>query len=65
MYKELGATDFCVATQDIPVETRTRMLDQNSVVTLSKFVATESKEKAQRTGRDKKLYATTKVSDKD
>ena len=45
MYKELGATSFCVATQDIPVETRTRLLDQNSVATLSKFVAIESKTK--------------------
>ena len=45
MYKELGATNFCVATQDIRVETRTRMLDQNSVTTLSKFVTTKSKTK--------------------
>ena len=36
MYKELGATNFYVATQDIPIEKITRFLDQNSVVTESK-----------------------------
>ena len=35
------------------------------VTTLSKSVVTKSKEKAQRTGRDKKLYAKTEASDKD
>ena len=42
-----------------------KLLDQNSIVTLSKFVTTESSEKAQRTGRNRKLYATIEASDKD
>ena len=42
MYKELGATNFCIMTQDIPIKTRTRLLDQSSVTTLSKFVVIES-----------------------
>ena len=49
-YKELGATNFCVETQDILVETGTRLLDQNFVATLSKFVATESKTKLKEQG---------------
>ena len=44
MYKELGATNF-ISVQDIPVVTRTRLLNQNFVVTLSKSVAMESKKK--------------------
>ena len=36
---------FCVMTQDIPIATRTRLLDQNSVATLSKSVVTESNKK--------------------
>ena len=45
MYKELSATSFCVSTQDIHVETRTRLLDQNSVATLSKFITKKYKTK--------------------
>ena len=41
--EKVVAKNFCVATQDIPVATRTRLLDQNFVMTLSKFIATESK----------------------
>ena len=40
--KRTGCNKFGVATQDIPVVTRTRLLHQNSVATLSKSVATES-----------------------
>ena len=42
-HEKLVANRFGVATQDIPVATRTRLLHQNFVVTLSKSVATESK----------------------
>ena len=42
-HEKLVANKFGVATQDISVVTRTRLLHQNSVVTLSKSVATESK----------------------
>ena len=44
VYKELGATILFV-TQEIPVVTRTRLLDQNSVATLSKSVMIEFKKK--------------------
>ena len=39
-YKGLGVTNFYVVTQDTPVATRTRLLDQKSVVTLSRSIAT-------------------------
>ena len=42
-HEKLVANRFGVATQDILVATRTRLLHQNFVVTLSKFVMTESK----------------------
>ena len=42
-HKKLVAKWFGVATQDIPVTTRTRLLHQNSVTTLSKSVATKFK----------------------
>ena len=42
-YEKLVANRFGVATQYILVATRTRLLHQNSVATLSKSVATESK----------------------
>ena len=42
-HEKLVANKFGVATQDISVVTRTRLLHQNSVVTLLKSVATESK----------------------
>ena len=42
-YEKLVANKFGVATQYIFVATRTRLLHQNYVVTLSKSVATESK----------------------
>ena len=42
-HEKLVANRFGVATQDIPVATRTRMLHQNYVATLSKFIMTESK----------------------
>ena len=45
MYKELGATNLCVTTQDIPVVTRTILLDQNSIATSPKSIVTESKKK--------------------
>ena len=41
--KKLVEKRFGVATQGIPVVTRTRLPHQNSVATLSKSVATESK----------------------
>ena len=43
--KKTGCNKFGVATQDIPVVTRTRRVHQNSVTTLSKSVTTESKKK--------------------
>ena len=43
MYKELGATNFVSQHNTSPIATRTRLLHQNSVATLSKSVATESK----------------------
>ena len=42
-HEKLVAKKFGVATQDIPVATRTRLLHQNSIMALSKSVATESK----------------------
>ena len=41
--KRTGCNKFGVATQDIPVATRTRLLHQNFVAILSKSVATEFK----------------------
>ena len=43
MYKELGAINFVSRHNTSPIATRTRLLYQNFVVTLSKSVATESK----------------------
>ena len=42
-HEKLVANRFGVATQYIPIATRTRLLHQNSVSTLSKYVATEFK----------------------
>ena len=42
-HEKLVANKFSVATRDIPIATRTRLLHQNFVTTLSKSVATESK----------------------
>ena len=44
-HKKLGANRFGVATQGIPVATRTRLLNTIYVTTLSKYVATQSKSK--------------------
>ena len=41
--EKLYANRFGVATQDIPVATRTRLLHQNSIATLSKSFTTKSK----------------------
>ena len=41
--EKLVANKFSVATQDISIVIRTRLLHQNSVATLSKSVASESK----------------------
>ena len=41
--EKLVVNKFCVATEDILVATRTRLLDQNSLATLSKSIAAESK----------------------
>ena len=43
--EKLVVDKFCVATQDIHVVIRIRLLDQNSITTLSKSVMTESKKK--------------------
>ena len=43
--EKLVANKFGVATQDIYVATRTRLVNKNYVATLSKSVATESKNK--------------------
>ena len=43
--KKLVANRFGVATQDIPLATTTRLLNKIYVVTLSKYVATKSKNK--------------------
>ena len=42
-HEKLVANIFGVSTQYIPVATRTRLLHQNFVATLSKFVAIEFK----------------------
>ena len=44
-HEKLGANRFGVATQGIPVATRTRPLNTNYVMTLSKYVTTQSKRK--------------------
>ena len=41
--KRIGCNKFGVATQKISVMTRTRLLHQNSVATLSKSIAIKSK----------------------
>ena len=41
--KRTGCNKFGIATQDIHVTTRTRLLQQNFFVTLSKSVETKSK----------------------
>ena len=44
-HEKLGANRFGVATQDISVATRTRLLNIIYVTTLSKYVVTQSKSK--------------------
>ena len=44
-HEKLVANRFGVATQGIPVVTRTRLLNKIYVTTLSKYVATQSKSK--------------------
>ena len=44
-YEKLVATKLYVATQDTPVVTRTRLLHQNYVATLSKSIETKSMKK--------------------
>ena len=44
-HERAGCNKFYVATQDNLVATRTKLLHQNYVATLSKFAAIESKEK--------------------
>ena len=44
-HEKLGANRFGVATQGIPVTTRTSLLNTIYVVTLSKYIATQSKSK--------------------
>ena len=45
VYKELGETNFVSRHKTSPVTTRTRLLHQNSIATLSKSIKTESKKK--------------------
>ena len=56
-HEKLVANKFGVATQGIPVAIRTRLLNKIYVVTLSKYVATQSKSKPieQVTTENKKL----------
>ena len=42
-HEKLFANRFGVATQGIPIMTRTRLLHKNFVMTLSKSIVTESK----------------------
>ena len=42
-HEKLVANRFGVVTQDIPVATRTRLLHQNYITTVSKSIETESK----------------------
>ena len=44
-HENLGANKFGVATQGIPIAIRTRLLNKIYVVTLSKYVMTQSKSK--------------------
>ena len=45
-HEKLVVNKFGVATQGIPVATRTRLLNKIYVATLSKYVATKSKSKS-------------------
>ena len=42
-HEKFGANRFGVATQGVPIVTRTRLMNTNYVVTLSKYVTTQSK----------------------
>ena len=44
-HEKMGANRFGVATQGIPIATRTRLLNTNYVATLSKYVPTQFKSK--------------------
>ena len=44
-HEKLGANRFGVATQGIPIVTRTRLLNTIYVATLSNYVVTQSKSK--------------------
>ena len=44
-YEKLIVNRFGVVTQDIPIATRTRLLHQNSVATISKSVVKKSNKK--------------------
>ena len=56
-HEKLVANKFGVATQRIPVATRTRLLNKIYVTTLSKYVTTQSKSKPREkvTTENKKL----------
>ena len=56
-HEKLVANKFGVATQGIPVATRTRLLNKIYVTTLSKYVTTQSKSKPREkvTTENKKL----------
>ena len=56
-HEKLVANRLGVVTQGIPVATRTRLLNKNYAVTLSKYVTTQSKSKPREevTTENKKL----------
>ena len=51
--EKLVAKTFSVVTQEIYVATRTRLLNKNSVTTLSKSITTESKKSTENRSRQK------------
>ena len=53
VYKRVGCNKFCVTTQDIPIATRTRLLDQNSIAPLSNSVVTDPRKSSENRLRQK------------
>ena len=64
-HEKLVANRFGVATQYIYVVTRTRLLHQNSVMTLSKSIATRFKKELREQVATEELHDTTEAHNKD
>ena len=63
-HEKLGVNKFVVATQGIPVVTRTRLLKKIDIATSSTYVATQSKNKPREQVATEKQEATTEVATK-